>query len=110
MEAIDVGTIRSYIERLETILGREWCDKEIEKYHNFRGKYSPLGMWSHRHPTTSPIIPLLFQYRHPEYWKDYRDTPLGYWYGNPLNYLQELAVSIFQFEGFWSKIPKNASG
>lgn len=104
MKAIDAQTSRSYIEKLQNILGREWCDRELGKYEEFVGKYSPVGMWSHRHPSTSPIVPLLFQYKYPELRRN-QATPLGYWYGDPIHFLQELASSIFLFEEFWSKLP-----
>jgi hypothetical protein len=106
MEAIDAKAGKSYIGKLENILGRDWCERELDKYREFRKKYSPFGMWSHRHPTTSPIVPLLFQYRHPES-REHQAIPLGYWYGEPILYLVELASSIFSFEDFWSKLPNN---
>ena len=106
MEAIDAKTGKLYIEKLESILGRDWCEQELEKYREFQEKYSPFGMWSHRHPTTSPIVPLLFQYKHPES-REHQAIPLGYWYGEPIRYLVELAGSIFSFEEFWSKLPNN---
>lgn len=106
MKAIDAETSRLYIEKLEEILGRDWCDQELEKYRGFVEKYSPAGMWSHRHPSTSPIVPLLFQYKYPDLRRN-QATPLGYWYGDPIHYLQELAGSIFLFEEFWSKLPDN---
>jgi hypothetical protein len=106
METIDEKTGRMYIEKLVTILGRDWCDRELESYGEFQERYSPRGMWSHRYPITSPIVPLLFQYKHPES-RVYQTIPLGYWYGDPILYLIELAVSIFSFEIFWSKLPKN---
>ena len=106
MEAIDDKKVRVYIEKLECILGRDWCEQELEKYREFQEKYSPVGMWSHRPPTTSPIVPLLFQYRHPES-REHQAIPLGYWYGEPIRYLVELAGSIFSFEEFWSKLPNN---
>ena len=106
MEAIDAKTGRMYIEKLENILGKEWCDEELGKYREFQEKYSPFGMWSHRPPMTSPIVPLLFQYKHPES-REHQAIPLGYWYGKPILYLVELASSIFSFEEFWSKLPNN---
>ena len=106
MEAIDAKTGKLYIEKLESILERDWCDQELEKYREFQEKYSPFGMWSHRHPTTSPIVPLLFQFRHPES-RGHQSIPLGYWYGEPILYLVELASSIFSFEEFWSRLPNN---
>ncbi len=106
MEAIDAKTGKLYIEKLESILGKDWCNQELEKYGEFQEKYSPVGMWSHRHPTTSPIVPLLFQYEHPEFRK-HQAIQLGYWYGEPVLYLVQLASSIFSFEEFWSKLPKN---
>ena len=104
MKAIDAQTSRLYIEKLENILGRDWCDQELAKHREFVEKYSPVGMWSHRHPTTSPIVPLLFQFKCPEF-RESQAIPLGYWYGDPIHYLQELASSIFMFEDFWSKLP-----
>lgn len=106
MEAIDAQTGKLYIEKLESILGKEWCNQELEKYKEFQEKYSPFGMWSHRHPMTSPIVPLLFQYKYPET-RQHQTIPLGYWYGEPILYLVELASSIFSFEEFWSKLPNN---
>lgn len=106
MEAIDAKTGKLYIGKLESILGKDWCDQELEKHREFQEKYSPFGMWSHRHPTTSPIVPLLFQYRHPKS-REHQDIPLGYWYGEPILYLVELASSIFSFKEFWSKLPNN---
>jgi len=106
MEAIDAKTGKLYIGKLESILGTNWCDQELEKYGEFQEKYSPFGMWSHRHPTTSPIVPLLFQYRHPESRK-HQAIPLGYWYGEPILYLVELASSIFSFEEYWARLPSD---
>lgn len=105
MKVIDAQTSILYIERLVGILGVEWCNRELTRYGEFAEKYSPTGMWSHRLPTTSPIIPLLFQYRHPELRERYQDTQLGYWYGDPVYFLQELACYIFLFEKFWSGLP-----
>lgn len=106
MEAIDAKTGKLYIEKLESILGKVWCDQELEEYREFQEKYSPVGMWSYRHPTTSPIVPLLFQYKHPEF-REHQGIQLGYWYGEPVLYLVELASSIFSFEEFWSNLPNN---
>ena len=103
MEAIDAQTSKLNIAKLESILGRTWCDQELVKFQEFMEKYSPSGMWSHRLPTTSPIVPLLFQYKHPEFRE--HQAPLGYWYGDPIHYLRALAGSIFTFEDFWSKLP-----
>lgn len=106
MEVIDGKTGRIYIDKLENILGKDWCNQELEKYKEFQEKYSPYGMWSHRHPIISPIVPLLFQYKYPES-RQHQAIPLGYWYGEPILYLVELASSIFSFEDFWSKLPSN---
>ena len=95
MEAIDGKTGRKYIERLENLLGKDWCNTELEKYKEFQEKYSPYGMWSHRQPMTPPIVPLLFQYKHPES-RQHQAIPLGYWYGEPILYLvpPEIIIKI----------------
>jgi hypothetical protein len=94
----------SRIERLESLLGREWVESQLAEYDSFRVQYSPANLWAHRHPTTSPIIPLLFQYHYPDpAWRE--SVPYGYWYGEPVNMLGQIADAIHSFEDYWSKIP-----
>lgn len=107
MKGIDAETSKLHIVKLENILGGDWCDRELAIYAEFMKKYRPVGMWSHRHPATSPIVPLLFQYKNPKLWGQHQAVPLGYWYGDPVRCLQELAAHIFVFEDYWSKLPND---
>jgi len=96
----------SNIEKLENLLGKRWVDSQLEEYQSFRQQHSPVDLWSHRHPTTPPIIPLLFHYHHPDHiTKQY--TPFGHWYGDPIEPLRRLADDIYSFEGYWSLMPKH---
>lgn len=104
MEGVDPQTSELYIARLKTILGDEWCADQLAKYKEFRDQYSPSDLWSHKLPTISPIVPLLFQHEYDNQRK-IQPHPLGYWYGDPVHYLRHLATSIFMFEDFWSKLP-----
>lgn len=105
MEAIDPQTSELYIQKLKNILGDDWCALQLAQYKEFRENYSPKDLWSHRPPTTSPIVPLLF---HHECAKYRGSQPLlGYWYGDPIHYLKQLACSIFMFEDYWARLPNN---
>lgn len=105
-EEIKLETSTLHISKLKNILGNDWCADELAKYKGFRERYSPTDLWSHRFPTMSPIVPLLFQYEYPDYRKS-QTSPLGHWYGDPIHYLRQLAGSIFMFEDYWSKLPND---
>lgn len=106
MEAIDPKTGKLYIQKLENILGEAWCKTQLAEYKEFTDKYSPTGLWSHRFPTTSPIVPLLFQYHYPKY-RRRQPMPLGYWYGDPIHILLQLAGAICIFEDYWARLPRD---
>lgn len=106
MQAIDPETSEAYIDRLEDILERKWCETQLAEYKEFVENHSPVGLWSHRFPTVSPIVPLLFQYHNPEYRRK-QEAPLGYWYGDPIHTLKQLAGQVFLFEEYWSSLPNN---
>lgn len=106
MEVIDSERSELHIRRLKTILGNEWCSAEIAEYREFREKYSPKDLWSHRLPASSPIVPLLYQHEYVNHRRNHPD-PLGYWYGDPIHLLRQLSASIFFFEDYWSKLPND---
>lgn len=106
MEGIESKTSELHIRRLKNILGDDWCADQLARYQEFREKYSPPDLWCHRFPTTSPIVPLLFQHEYPNHRKS-QARPLGYWYGDPIHYLRQLAGSTFMFEDYWSKLPND---
>ena len=100
----ETGVSDRDIEKLENLLGKQWVQSQLAEYESFRKEYSPVDLWSHRHATTPPIIPLLFQYHHPEYDRK-QMTPFGHWYGDPLHSLEQIASDIYSFEGYWSLMP-----
>jgi len=100
----ETGVSRSPVEKLVNLLGKQWVQSQLAEYESFRKEYSPVDLWSHRQATTSPIIPLLFQYHHPEYARRHK-TPFGHWYGDPLHSLGQIASDIYSFEGYWSLMP-----
>ena len=106
MEGIDPQTAELYIARLKSMLGDQWCADQLAAYEEFRAQYSPSDLWSHRLPTVSPIVPLLFQHEYVDQ-RRIQPNPLDYWYGDPIHYLGELASHIFMFEDFWSKLPNS---
>lgn len=101
---IDNQTSEMHIRELKKILGHEWCKEQLATYMEFRQKYSPASLWSHRPPETSPIVPLLFQHQYPSNLRG-QSQPFGYWYGDPIHMLRQLAASIFMFEDYWSQLP-----
>ena len=108
IEGVDPQTAELYIARLKSMLGDQWCEEQLAAYEQFRKQYRPSDLWPHRRPTVSPIVPLLSQHEHVNQRRS-QPSPLGYWYGDPIHYLKELASSIFMFEEFWSRLP-NGNG
>jgi len=96
----------SDIDKLEGLLGRKWVASQLDQYRDFRQQRSPVDLWSHRPPTTSPVIPLLFHHHNPQYIQK-RHTPFGHWYGDPVGFLKVLAGDIYSFENYWSLMPKH---
>ena len=96
------------IEDLIDLMGRDWVDEQLELYTIFRASSSPKDLWSHREPSTSPVIPAIFAYRsNPG--KQYGQSPVGYWYGEPIIFLAELAEQVFLFRPYWESLP-NGNG
>lgn len=106
MEPVDSKKAKLYVQKLESILGNEWCQTQLAEYKEFASKYSPTGLWSHRLPKTSPIVPLLFQYHYPAHGRK-QGSPLGYWYGDPIHTLIQLASAICLFEDYWACLPND---
>lgn len=104
MYPIEPEVSKSRIEKLENILGKEWLESQLAEYRDFREQYSPADLWSHRHPTTSTIVSLLFHYHHGDQAAK-RGAPFGHWHGNPLHSLMQIAGAIYFFESYWSAIP-----
>jgi len=107
MKPIKPEDIKSNVEELEGILDNAWVKSELAKYNDFREKHSHIDIWSHRYPTTSPIVPLLFQYHNyynPKYQRK-QNLVLGYWYGDPLYYLAFISNAICIFKSYWSSLP-----
>ncbi len=105
MHPTESGLTKSRIKKLRELLGIEWVETLLSDHEDFRLRSSPAGLWSHRHPSISPIAPLLFQYRQPGYTEE-QTIPYGYWYGEPLKMLAEITDAIYAFEDYWSKIPR----
>lgn len=91
------------IERLIDLAGRSWIDSELESFSRFRLENSPKDLWSHRRPKTSPLIPLVYAYRNPS--RHYQEFSLGYWFGDPIIQLAQIAEQIFLFEDYWDNLP-----
>ncbi len=106
MRSIEVEVSSAQVDRLEEFLGKAWVESELAAYEDFREKHSPINLWSHRHPATSPIIPLLYQYHHPDHAGKER-VPFGHWYGQPVQTLTQVVGGIFLLEDYWSLIPEN---
>ena len=85
-------------------MGNDWCAVQLAEYKEFKERYSPIGLWSHRFPKTSPLVPLLFQYHYPEHRRK-QNVPFGYWYGDPIHTLIQLAGAVCLFENYWTSLP-----
>jgi len=92
------------LEEFIEIANRAWIQDQLEKYEVFRQQYSPEGYWSHRPPSMSPAIPLV-------YWSSktpYQPTgegPMGYWYGESTHILGHLAAYLMDFRYYWESLP-----
>lgn len=94
---------RAKIEALIDLADRSWVDEQVERHNNFRATKSPRDLWSHRRPNTSPLIPLVYEYRNPR--QHNQDFTLGYWYGEPTLFLAQVAEQVFLFQDYWDKLP-----
>lgn len=91
------------INQLVDVMGREWVDIQIARHREFQLSNTPAGFWSHRLPTLSPLIPALAEWWQPRGLP--RQNPLGYWYGDPIIFLAEIAEQVSLFQDFWDNLP-----
>lgn len=94
---------RKKIEALIDLADRSWVDEQVDRHDRFRATKSPRNLWSHRRPTTSPLIPLIYEYRNPRSLN--QDFTLGYWYGEPTLLLAQIAEQVFLFQDYWDNLP-----
>jgi len=95
----------SQIQALESFLGEERIESDLAQYSAFRKRHSPADVWSHRHPTSSPLVPLLYRYHHSdEAGKDI--VPYGHWYGDPIQNLRQVVTALYLLNDYWSLIPR----
>ena len=96
-------------EYMAEILDKEWVERSLDEYNEFRVAWSPEGRWSHRPPQVSPIVPLL-------YWNSMADfdevvgpvrpyEPMGFWAGHPKEILDRMTEELQHFEAYWREIP-----
>ena len=83
-----------------------WVDAQIKKYEVFRESNAPDGFWSHRPPTMSPVIPLIY-WSSREPYEPTNEPYVGYWSGEPKSILGRLVIKILDFQRYWESLPKN---
>ncbi len=81
------------------LLGEDWIEENVAGYQVFRQRWSPSLKWSHRLPTTSPLVPLL-------YWNtvgtwESLDAPMGTWEGQPKEIWNRLTEELEEFRPYW---------
>jgi hypothetical protein len=86
--------------------GSAWMTEQLAKYSTFRQAKSPNGHWSHRPPSMSPVVPLVYWGSREPYLPT-NEMPMGYWYGEPKSILGHLATMIVEFSDYWKSLPNN---
>lgn len=94
------------LSELVDIAGSAWMTEQLARYTAFRQAKSPSGHWSHRPPSMSPIVPLVYWGSHEPYVPT-NEMPMGYWYGEPKSILGRLATMLSEFSSYWRKLPNN---
>jgi len=104
MEDADLTTenLKQFID----IAGSDWITAQIDKYKDFRSSHSPEGSWSHRPPSMSPVIPLVYWSSDEPYDPTY-EPYMGYWWGEPKSILGRLAAQIRDFQEYLTNLPEN---
>lgn len=93
------------IEKLIDLADRSWVDEQVGIHSRFRQENSPRDQWSHRRPETSPLIPLIYEYRIRK--EHNQKFSLGYWFGEPVPILAQVAEQVFLFQYFWDNLPND---
>ena len=88
------------------IAGSEWITEQLTRYSTFREANSPNGYWSHRLPSMSPVIPLVY-WGSRDVYVPTNEMPMGYWFGEPKSILGRLAAQVNDFSDYWKKLPDN---
>ncbi len=81
-----------------------WIQGQLEKYEMFRRLQSPTILWSHRPPSMSPIIPIVY-WAAKEPYQLTLEGPLGYWYGEPKSILGRFMAQLRDFRNYWESLP-----
>ena len=83
-----------------------WVNYQLNKYESFRNSYSPKGSWSHRPPSMSPVIPLIY-WSSREPYEPTNEPYMGYWWGEPKSILGRLVIKILDFQDYFENLPNN---
>jgi len=81
-----------------------WIEEQLKAYEAFRKAYSPEGIWSHRPPEMSPLIPLIYWSSREPYIPT-NEAPVGYWIGEPKSILGRLFAELMDFHDYWTGLP-----
>jgi hypothetical protein len=94
------------LEKFINIAGSEWINEQLVAYDTFRKAYSPEGIWSHRPPEMSPVIPLVYwSSREPD--TPTTEVPVGYWIGEPKSILGRLFAKLMDFQDYLEALPED---
>lgn len=81
-----------------------WVKDQLVKYEAFRRSHSPKNNWSHRPPSMSPVIPLIY-WSSREPYEPTNEPYMGYWSGEPKSILGRFVTHILVFKDYWGKLP-----
>ena len=91
------------IDELINLLGRKWVEDQVARHSAFKSIHSPRDLWSHRKPKVSPLIPAIYEYENEG--KSFQQDPLGFWYGDPIVFLAQIAEQVKLFKIYWQGLP-----
>lgn len=83
-----------------------WVGDQLAKYAAFRQSHSTENDWSHRPPSMSPVIPLIYWCSHEPYVLT-NEPYMGYWSGEPMSILGRLVTHILDFKDYWENLPND---